>query len=150
MTDFAFTELVDVGTKVVYSAALGGGTGSQFGNNDLKKPVKLSTANNYVLATAGEEIEGFVNSVEPFTVNGGYTFGGVQTSGRMIAKVGAAQSGTLTVGEFAVAAGSSALGTKDEYPLVVQGTPATFKWRVIRVVSGTGVAGDLVLLERAA
>ena len=150
MTDFAFTELVDVETKVVYSAALGGGTGSQFGNNDLKKPVKLSTANNYVLATAGDEIEGFVNSVEPFTVNGGYSFGGVQTSGRIIAKVGAAQVGTLTIGEFAVAAGSSALGTKDDYPLVVQGTPATFKWRVIRVVSGTGVAGDLVLLERAA
>lgn len=150
MTDFAFTELVDVGTKAIYSTALGGGTGSKFGDKDLRKPVKLSTANNYILATAGDEIEGFVSSVEAFTVNGGYTFGGVQTSGRIIAKVGAAQVGTLTIGEFAVAAGSSALGTKDDYPLVVQGTPATFKWRVIRIVSGTGAAGDLVLLERAA
>lgn len=150
MTDFAFTELVDVSSARTISTALGGGTGSQFGNNDLKKPVKLSTANNYVLCATTDEIEGFVESVEPNTVNGGYSFGGVKTAGRMIAKVGAAQVGTLTIGEFAVAATPSALGTADAYPLVIQGTPATFKWRVIRIISGTGVAGDLVLLERAA
>jgi hypothetical protein len=28
------------------------------------------------------------------------------------------------------------------------GTPATHKWRVLRIISGTGVAGDSVLIER--
>lgn len=147
MTDFVFTELVDIDELDVITTALGGGSGSQFTQNDIGKPVKLSTANNYVLCAQGDQIEGFVNSVSPETVNGGYSLGGIQTDGRIIAKVGASQVGTLTVREFAVAETPSALGTKDTYPLVVQGTPADFKWRVIRVISGTGVAGDLVLLE---
>lgn len=148
MTDFVFTELVDIEELKVISTALGGGTGSQFAQNDIGKPVKLSTANNYVLCAQGDEIEGFVNSVSPETVNGGYSVGGIQTRGRMIAKVGASQTGTLAVREFAVAETPSALGTKDALPLVVQGTPADHKWRVIRIISGTGVAGDTVLLER--
>lgn len=150
MTDFAFTELVDVSELGIITTALGGGTGSQFGNNDVGKPVKLSTANNYVLCAQGDQIQGFVNSVSPETVNGGYSLGGIQTEGRITAKVGASQSGTLTIGEFAVAETPSALGTAEASfrPLVVQGTPADFKWRVIRLISGTGVAGDIVLLER--
>lgn len=150
MTDFVFTELVDIEELGVITTALGGGTGSQFGQNDLGKPVKLSTANNYVLCAQGDQIEGFVNSVNPETVNGGYSVGGIQTKGRIIAKVGASQTGTLTFREFAVAETPSALGTAESggYPLVVQGTPADFKWRVIRILSGTGVAGDLVLLEK--
>ena len=148
MTDFIFTENVDAEKLQVVSAALGTGSGNKFTNNDVGKPVKLSTANNYVLCATTNEIEGFVHSVSPETVNGGYTFGGVQTNGRKIAKVGPNQTGTLTIGELAVADTPSAVGTADAYPLVREGTPANFKWRVIRLVSGTGVAGDLVLLEK--
>lgn len=162
MTAFVFTELVNSPLQDVVSAALGVDASNKLVQNDIGKPVKLAANNNYVVCSAGDEIEGFVVAVEPSTVNDGFSFGSVQRNKRVIAKVDAAQSGTLAVGEYAVAGTSSALGTKDAYPLVKEATaqnlsatppvlgPAglTFKWRVIRVISGTGVAGDLVLLER--
>lgn len=148
MTTFVFTELVNSPHADVVSAALGVNAAGKFSDKDIGKPVKLAANNNYVLCSANDQIEGFVKSVEAFTVNDGFSFGSVMRDTRIIAKVGAAQVGTLVVGEFAVAAAPSALGTQDAYPLVVQGTPADFKWRVIRNISGTGVAGDLVLLEK--
>jgi hypothetical protein len=148
MTDFYFTETLGSFESVLSTALGTTGASNKFGNNDLRKPVKLSTAQNYVLAAAGNEIEGFVVSVSPEDVNSGYSFGSIQTEGRITAKVDAAQVGTLAIGEYVVAGASSALGTKDLYPLVKEGTPTTFKWRVIRNVTGTGVAGDLVLIER--
>ncbi len=149
MTDFVFTPLVGIDEQGIIATALGG-TSTKFADADRGKPVKLSTANNYVLCAQGDAIEGIVVSISPETVNGGYSFGSIQTEGRIYAKVGASQTGALTIGEFAVAETPTALGTAEasNYPLVVQGTPATFKWRVIRIVSGTGVAGDIVLLER--
>lgn len=163
MTTFAFTELVNGQPADVVAAALGASAGAKFVAADIGKPVKLGTANNYILCSADDEIEGFVQSLEAFTVNDGFSFGGILRNTRVVAKVDAAQSGTLTTGEYAVAGTSSALGTADTYPLVKQVAAAVLadggatvlgpyglmhKWRVIRVVSGTGVAGDLVLLEK--
>jgi len=148
MTQFVYTELYSGFTADIVSGALGVSSSGKFGDKDIGKPVKLGTANNYVLCSSGDEIEGFVKAVEPYTVNDGFSFGSVQRNRRMIATVDAAQVGTLTVGEYAVAGASSALGTLDAHPKVLQGTPTTFKWRVIRVITGTGVAGDTVLLEK--
>lgn len=148
MTTFVFTELVNSPHADVVSAALGVNAAGKFSDKDIGKPVKMAANNNFVLCASGDQIEGFVTAVEANTVNDGFSFGSVIRNKRIIAQVDAAQVGTLVVGEFAVAGTSSALGTKDNYPKVLQGTPADYKWKVIRNISGTGVAGDLVLLEK--
>jgi hypothetical protein len=147
----------------VVSAALGTAANAKFVAADVGKPVKLGAAQNYVLCSAGDQIEGFVQALDAFTVNDGFSFGAVLRNTRITAKVDAAQASTLTIGEYVVAGASSALGTNDPYPLVKQVADAALadgaatvlgpygllhKWRVIRVISGTGIAGDLVLLEK--
>lgn len=148
MTTFAFTELVNSPMADVVSAALGASSSAKLNDNDVGKPVKMGSAQNYVVCSAGDDIEGFVVSIEANTVNDGFSFGSVIRNKRMLAQVDAAQTGTLAVGEYAVAGASSALGTKDTYPKVKEGSPSHFHWRCIRIVSGTGAAGDLVLLEK--
>lgn len=148
MTTFVFTELANSPHADVVSAALGVNSSGKFNDNDLGKPVKMAANNNYVLCSVNDEIEGFVSSVEANTVNDGFSFGSVRRDKRIIAQVDAAQTGTLIVGELCAAGTSAALGTAMTYPKVIQGTPANFKWRVIRNMTGTGVAGDLVLIEK--
>lgn len=147
MTVFAFTQKVNDPLANILSAALGADANNPLVQNDVGKAVKIAANNNYVLCVAGDEIEGFVNSVEPFTVNGGYGFGGVQTNARMEATVGASQLGSLSVGDLVVADNQAAVGTAGGAQ-VQSGTPANFKWRVIRIITGTGATGDTVLLER--
>jgi hypothetical protein len=148
MPTFAFTELVHDPLARIESAALGASTSTPLTDKDKGKCVKMGTAQNYIVCTGGNEIEGFLNSVEPWTVNGGYGFGSVLRSGRVSAVVGANQGATaMAVGDLVVADTQAAVGTAGA-AAVKTGTPATYKWRCIRIVSGTGVAGDAVLLER--
>lgn len=147
MTAFAFDVTVPVPPGSVTSAALGPNSSTKFAQNDVGKLVKLGSAQNYVLCADGDEVEGFVTSVEPFTVNDGFSFGGVQRWGRLEAVVGAEEAGTVAVGEYVVAAAQTALGTAGT-PKVKGGTPTKFLWRCIRVKSGTGAAGDTVIIER--
>jgi hypothetical protein len=148
MTTFVFTELVNSPHADVVSAALGVNAAGKFSDKDIGKPVKMAANNNYVLCALNDEIEGFVKSVEALTTNDGFSFGSVMKNTRVTAQVDAAQTGTLVVGELCAAGTSAALGTANTYPKVIQGTPANHKWRVIRNISGTGVAGDLVLIEK--
>ena len=147
-SNFKFAPLVDAGlVGAIISAALG--TPSvKFTDNERGKPVKLAAADNYVLTAASDEIEAFVETVEPFTVNQGYSLGTVRKGGRVYAKVGANQGATpMAVRDLVVADVQSANGVGDNYARVKTGTPTTFKWRVIRR-EGNGTAGTIVLLER--
>lgn len=151
MTDFAFTDLVNDPLSRIESAALGVAAVSKLTINDIGKAVKMAAVSNYVLTAGGNEIEGFVNSIEPFTVNDGFAFGGVKRTGRMIVTVGAAQAGALAVGAAIVSDDQAAVGTAGPTTgaaRVKAGSPAIHIWRVIRHLSGTGVAGDSVLIER--
>ena len=167
MSDFSFNPKVSDPMADITDAALGAAALEPWGTNDLGKVVKLApTGNGYQQASAGDEIEGVVVAVEPFTVNQGFGFGSVQKNKRFVAKVDATQVGTLTIGEKCVAGTQAAVGTANtgNYPVVKQGTPfsqlgsGTYAvteetpkfhvWRVIRIISGTGIAGDLVLIER--
>ena len=159
---------VTVPAQHINSSALGTGGSNLFTSpNDIGKPVVLASSNNHTLAAAGNEIDGFVNSVEPYLVNGGYSFGGVLTHGRVQAIVGANQGGTpMAVGDYVVADTQSALGTVGAaqawttYPgtqpsnptgptaLVKTGAPTKKFWRCMRIISGAGAAGSVVLLER--
>ena len=108
------------------------------------------------------------------STNGGYSFGSILVEGRVIARVGTDQGATaMARGDYVVmGAGQEALGTNTQaqwgsyagtYSVapgtapsntvvpparVKTGTPAKKLWRCIEVVSGTGVSGDFVLLER--
>lgn len=167
MTTFAFD--VTVPAQEIISTALGTGSGNTFQSPyDIGKPVTLAAANNHVLAAASAEIDGFVTSIEPSTVNGGYSFGGILVEGRILAVVGANQGATpMAVGDYVVADVQDALGTAvsstgswTNYPgsapstptgptaKVKTGAPTKKFWRCIRKVSGTGAAGSVVLLER--
>lgn len=165
MSTFVFD--VTAPTPQVISSALGTGGSNLFSSPaDIGKPVVLAAANNHVLASAGNEIAGFVNSVESFTVNGGYSFGGITVKGRVKAVIGPNQGGTnAAVGDYVVADTQNALGTVGAYQgwsapgtapstptgptaLVKTGAPTKKLWQIIRIVSGAGAAGSVVILER--
>lgn len=143
-TTFAFGEQLSIEQRRIVSAALGASNSATFNRNDIGKAVKLGSAQNYVLAADGDEIEGFVSSVEVMTVNGGFSFGAVQRGGDMYAKVG---SGSVAVGGYVVSYTQAALGTAGA-PAVKAGSPTKFLWRCVRIVSGTGTVGDTILLRR--
>lgn len=142
--------LVDTSFMGVVTDALGNNTG-QYSDTELGKGVVMGAA-AYVAAAKADEIEGIVNTVEHGTRNGGYSWGGVQTKGRAEAIVGASQTGVAAVGDLVVNDTPVANGTAGIIRVFSAGTgyvaPADFKWRVIRILSGTGAAGDSVLIER--
>ncbi|WP_019865143.1 hypothetical protein [Methylovulum miyakonense] len=162
----AFTRKVTVPNPNIISDALGSGSDTWLSAKDVGKAVKLGAA-SHVLATAGADIDGFVNSIEPYTVNNGYAFGGILTEGRVEALVGANQGATaMAVGDYVVADTQLALGTASSAQQwasppgtapsnptgpnaqVKTGSPAKKFWRCIAIISGTGAAGSLVILER--
>lgn len=164
MPTFKFTPLVNSPFADVVSAALGNSTTELWTSKDVGKAVKLTGDSTYALCSAGDEIEGIVVAVDAGpTVNSGYTFGSVQRDKRVEAQVASDQSGTLAVGTLVVAGAGATMGTS-QLAMVKAGTaasqeatanyvytartPNTHLWRVISIVSGTGVAGDKVLIER--
>lgn len=146
-TTFVFTRLASDPHADVISTALGVSAAAPFTENDIGKGVKLGTAQNYVAVADGDEIEGVVVSLETFTVNEGFKFGSVQRNKRVEAVVGASQAGNIAVGALVVADIPTALNTAGVLR-VKTGTPATHKWRVLRIITGTGNTGSTVLIER--
>jgi len=147
MTVFNFTELVNDPLGQIETAALGVDADTDLGENDVGKSVKLAAAQNYILTATGNDIEGFVDSLMPDTVNDGFSYGAVQRGGRRIVEVAAAEAGTIAIGAEVVSGIPIALGTAGN-AMVIAGTGTLFKWRVLRHVTGTGVSGDLLLIER--
>lgn len=147
MTDFYFTQLVNDPPASVLSAAIGVDADNKLGTVDVGKGMKLAANQSYVAVATTDEIEGVLVSISPETVNDGFSFGGVQVDRRILATVGATQAGALAIGAHVVADIPVAIGTAGLVEVQV-GAPADHKWRVLRHVSGTGVTGDTVLLEK--
>jgi hypothetical protein len=164
MTDFAFTPLVNSPHADVISAQLGATVGL-FGSVDVGQAVKLGVgSSSYVQCADDDEMEGVVVAVSDFNVNDGMSFGSVQRNKRIKAEVAANEGGTMAVGDHVVIGTPIALGTANGFPQVKIGTaasqlasgtydytertPNTFIWRCIRIISGTGVLGDKVLIEK--
>lgn len=126
-----------------YGAALEAWTSEK----EVGKVVKMGTAENYVLAADGDDIEAIVRTVEPGTVNQGFHHGSIQTEDRSLAVVVGA---TVVVRDEVVAAAQEALGTQtnSNNPPVKKGAGALFHWRGVSIVSGTGAAGSVVVIER--
>ena len=162
MATFTFRDTVPVGVRL--TALLGVDKNNKFADADAGKAVKLGTSHNYVPVAAGDDIEGFCDSIQPETQGGGFSYGGVQIDGWRQAQVGANQGGTpMAVGDYVVADTPVALGTAGMAKVktgaafaqsgttpfaVTLPTPKKFFWRVYEIVTGTGVAGDTVLLLR--
>ena len=151
MSTFAFNVKVNDPFADITDAAIGVADDG-FGDEDVGKAVKLSTANNYILCSDGDPMEGFIAAIEPNTVNSGVSFGAVQRNKRVVAVLDTGEA-SVTVGAIVVAGAQAAIGTANasNAPVVaVEPTPGdagNFVWRVIRLIDG-GDAGDKVLIER--
>lgn len=148
MSKFAFNQQVDLDRADIISAALGAASGEAWATADIGKLVVLEASSldaNYKAITNGADIEAFIVSVEPVTVNSGFKFGSVQRNGRVWVKN--ADAGALAVGDFVVGAAQTvAVGTAG-LSKVKKGAGVAFKWRVI-ALKVDGAVGDDVLIER--
>jgi len=137
---------------------LGAGNSPAQNLTDLEvgKIVRLVAESRYDLATVGQEIEGFINSIDGGT-SGGFTIGGIYSEGRAYVLADGLQAtpgtGVLAIGSVVVAGTVTALGTAlASFPRVcVATTPANVvhKWRVVSLgAAGTGAVGTTVVIER--
>jgi len=146
MASFKFTVNVSEQDRKI-SSALGVSGAAPLTSLDDGKCVSLAALDNHVVATDGDDIQGFLTGVESYTVNDGFGFGTVQTNGRAIVEVAAAEVGTVTPGATVVCGIQIAVGTAGN-PMVKLGAGVAIKWRCISILSGTGVSGDSILIER--
>ncbi len=112
---------------------------------DVNKPVKVSAADSVALCSDGDQIYGFINSVERHTADGKVVVG-VQIGGRRkVTLDGASAVGTIVEAAANTAAGT-ALGANWGLCAVHTKVAATVKcWLVI---SGTGLDEADVLVEK--
>ena len=152
MSDFKFNVLTVLPERLnVITTKLGAAAGENFTDKDIKKIVTMGTVSNFTLAADGDEIEGFIDNIDGGPTANGFRVGGVarpDTGVRIEAQVavGAAQ---VAVKDLVVAGAQLALGTKG-LPQIKKGVPETFKYRIMRIVSGNGGPGSIVVLERVA
>ncbi len=125
---------------------IGNNTG-QASSKDIGKPVKLS-GQTTALCASGDEIYGFIESVEVGT-NNGYSFGGVlcDPGHEVIAKD---EVGNLAVGDLVVAGTAIAFGTQTPaggYNVKkAAGTEAGLhKWQVMAVYTAGSMTGSVML-----
>lgn len=118
---------------------------------ELNKPLKLADK-GFALAGDGEEIWGFLDSVNSSKVDNFY-FGGARCEGVVIATV--VSGGTsVAIGDCVVAAANAALGTANPdidgekaVPIVKkEASPTAGKkyWRVVDLRGGAGAATTLI------
>lgn len=129
----------------IFTALLGtaANAGARFSDADVGKAVKLTATDRYALCADGDEIEGFVTSVDAST-SGGYSWGGVCPEGRKYVVL----SGAVSIGGYVISAAQTAVqtATAGAYTVVKAGTGnEKFKWRLI---SGAGTNGSVGVIER--
>lgn len=132
---------------------------ARFKDSEQGKIVKLIGESNYGLAAAGDEIEGFIRSIE-VAPEDGYSIGAIQEHGRErveFAGSQAAGTGAIAVGDYVVTGAVTAKGTAlpSGYPKVAKATDqaaakaGAFKWRVVSLgKAGTGAVGTIGVIAR--
>jgi hypothetical protein len=156
MASFKISQVVD--PTQVQSCLLGSdivANGGGLVDADIGKPVKLVATDRYDLCAVGDEIADFIQTIEPASV-GGYSFGTIRKGPFIAVEL----SGAAAVGTLVEAAAITAAGTAlanglpivsvhvEDITTVTTLRDTTFKTNY-RVVSGTGLAGDLTaVVER--
>lgn len=132
------------GTEIENKAGLG-----EYGDAEVKKAVKMGLVSNYVHCADGDELEGFIDNIDSGGTADGFTLGGVAhpNGGFRVEAQVAAGAAQVAVRDLVVAGAQLPVGTKG-LPQVKKGEPELFKYRIIRILTGTGVPGDKVLLEK--
>lgn len=133
---------LDVNTRNVQGWKLGSKT-AVITDKDIHKAVVLDkTAEATMkLAASGEEIRGFIESIEPAPADG-VTFGSVVRHAAGV-RYWVTSTASLIVGDLVVAdtqadvgvANAESFAEQDRYGLtkVKKGTPTTYRWEVVRV-----------------
>jgi len=112
---------------------------------DIGKPVKLGATSEVALCADGDQIMGFIASVEPQTV-GGKKLVSVLTSGRVyVILSGASDVGTLVEAAANTAAGVAKAG---EYGLVSTHTVVIATEKQWKIIAGSGLDTATVLIEK--
>lgn len=131
--------------------------GGRYGDADVGKAVKLVGESRYALCAAGDQIEGFISSVNLGTQDG-FSVGGIVSTGYKEVTLDGIQldgTGAIAVGDYVVCGAVSAAGTALNAPLKVrkateQGDAASGAHKA-RVVSlgdaGTGAVGTVGVIE---
>lgn len=161
---FRMTELIRP-YVAAQTARLGPGTGSAnfFTDADIGKFVKFVGESRYDLCAAGDEIEGFVESMQPASLDG-YSIGGVRRAfpgERKEVLLDGLQAtpgtGAIAVGDYVVTgtvvARGTALPSGNQQPRVTKATDqaaaksSPYCWRVVSA-DGTAV-GSFAVIEKA-
>ena len=162
------TAPMPVATTVRFGAT---GAANNYTTKDEGKPVKLAAESQFDLCAVGNEIEGYISSVETGT-SGGFSVGGVVSEGAMNVTLDGLQAtpgtGVVALGDYVVAGTIVARGTAlTAFPKVCKATPLTFattpavdfpagahlnfKWRVVSLgTAGTGAVGTSAVIKRVA
>ena len=112
---------------------------------DIGKPVKLSATDTVALCSAGDQIYGFIVSVEPQTADGSKVVT-VCTGGRIkVLLSGAAAPGTMVQAAANTASGVAKAGA---YGVVAAHTVVTATVKFWMVVSGAGTDGTVAVIEK--
>lgn len=165
MAKFKFQETIGTGGR---TALLGSGSADQapnatYSDKEIGKIVKLSADSRYQLAAVGDEIEAFVLSTEPATIDGfclGTIVGKREVAYKKVTLDGLQATpgtGTVAVGDYVVTGTAVAKGTalgepprvcKRTDPSTVAGTlGSTFRWRVVAIYGTSGTPGTQALVE---
>lgn len=115
-------------------------------DNDVGKPVKIASTDLLELCADGDQIHGFIATVEPGGTADGKVVVIINVSGRQYAIL----SGSSTFGGMVEAAANTAAGTAKagNYGLVSTHTVVTATVKMWKIISGAVTDGATVLLEK--
>lgn len=137
MAKFSYGEHLTQADSII-SGKLGATAGTYYVDGDVGHAVKLTADSRWVKCASGDQIEGFIKSIEPFTVEN-FSFGGVQIGGFKEVTV----LGPIAIGDY-VMAGSVGTGTAGKLlreTAVTSGDATTVRTHRWRYVSGAVNAG---------
>lgn len=144
------------GNSNVLTAKLAQFAGVNLSDNDRGKAVKLTADSTYSICATGDEIEGFITSIENFTADG-LVVAGVRNDGNKEAII---TNAGWAIRDYVVADTQAAAGVNNDsmaFPRPKVKTLAgglvaasAFQWRVVSVVgsAAVGTANAVVVLER--
>lgn len=135
-----FTAQVNVGENLNVTYKIVGAVT----DDDVNKPVKISATDTVTLCADGDQIYGWINSVERHTEDG-LVVVGVQVAGRRKVTL----DGTSAVGTVVEAAANTAVGVAlgANWGLVSTHTVVTATVKQWMIISGTGLDEADVLVE---
>ena len=135
----------------VITTKLGATGAEKFTDNDLKKPMTMGKKGNMVIAAAGAEIEGFLDTVDAGCTADKHVVGGVARCNAGT-RMEVAVEGAVDVLDLVVAGTNTAAGEASVtgFGVVKAGTPTTHKWRVISLSNDAeaAVGGEIAVIEK--